>query len=198
MKIFKATIASIVFLILFGLIQIIHNYFFTVDVVFYSAIFDGFLAAFIMILLLFFNNFFTSFNHFEKIELSIIWIFLAYILAISVPTVIDRSLSFYILEKLNQRGGAINLSSFDSVFKNEYMNEHRLVDVRITEQINSGTIVIDDKCVKLTERGRKIAKFSLFYRNNLLPKKRLILNEYTDDLTNLFNNKNKETNYYCQ
>lgn len=42
---------------------------------------------------------------------------LAYGFAISVPTVIDRSLSMYILEKLQQRGGGIQLAAFDTVLK---------------------------------------------------------------------------------
>jgi hypothetical protein len=106
-------------------------------------------------------------------------------------------LSFYILEKLHQRGGAINLSSFDDIIKNEYMVEHRLVDVRITEQENSGTINIKDGCVRLTNRGEKIVKFSLFFRKNFLPKKRLIMGKYTDELTDPFRSSKKEFDYVC-
>ena len=46
----------------------------------------------------------------------LVWLLLGYILAISVPTVLDRSLSFYILEKLQQRGGGIQQSRFNEVF----------------------------------------------------------------------------------
>ena len=80
-----------------------------------------------------------------------------YALAISVPTVIDRSLSFYILEKLHQRGGGIQLARFEEVFTAEYVKEHRLVDVRLTEQLQTGTVLIENGCVKLTPRGERLA-----------------------------------------
>ena len=68
---------------------------------------------------------------------------IAVIFAILVPTVIDRSLSVYILEKLDQRGGGIKQDALESVLKQEYFVEQRLVDVRLTEQLNSGTITIE-------------------------------------------------------
>lgn len=114
------------------------------------------------------------------------------------PTVIDRSLSFYILEKIQQRGGGIQLDSFEQVFTQEYLKEHRLVDVRLTEQQSSGTIMIQDGCVKLTERGKRLASFSRYFRQNFLPKQRLLMGEYTDDLTDPFRNSEKLFNYECQ
>ena len=127
----------------------------------------------------------------------IIWLFFSYIFAISIPTVIDRSLSFYILEKLHQRGGSISLTSFDDVIVNEYMKEHRLVDIRITEQINSGTILLENNCVRLTNRGKKIVQFSLYFRKNFLPKKRLIMGKYSSDLTDPFRDGITKTDYEC-
>ena len=59
------------------------------------------------------------------------FILIGYAFAISIPTVIDRSLSIYILEKIDQRGGGIKQEAFERVFTNEYMLEHRLVDVRL-------------------------------------------------------------------
>jgi len=135
---------------------------------------------------------------FEKIQMLIIWIFFSFIFAIAIPTVIDRSLSFYILEKLNQRGGSISLNSFDDIIVNEYMKEHRLIDIRITEQVNSGTIILKNNCVILTNRGKKIVQFSLYFRQNFLPKKRLIMGEYSDDLTNPFRNNLVQVDYSCK
>jgi len=59
-------------------------------------------------------------------------------------------------------------------------------------------IAIKDGCVRLTERGKKIIKFSLFFRKNFLPKRRLIMGNYTDELTNPFRNSNKEFDYGCE
>ena len=127
-----------------------------------------------------------------------IWLLIGYSLAISVPTVIDRSLSFYILEKLDQRGGGIRFDAFNDVFTKEYVEEHRLVDVRLTEQLESGTVVINDGCVKLTKKGKQLARFSMMFRHNLLPKHRLLMGNYTADLTNPFRVDIETPNYLCK
>ena len=198
MKIIRALLASIVFLFMMLTLYIIHINFFQVDVVFYSALLDGVLATILVSIILFKTRYFELFNYFEKIQMSIIWLMLGYAFAISVPTVIDRSLSFYILEKLQQRGGGIKITSFEEVFTKEYVKEHRLVDVRLTEQQMSGTIVIQNGCVKLTKRGQFLARFSRYFRQNFLPKQRLLAGEYTDDLTDPFRQSNSVSDYKCK
>ena len=198
MKIIRALLASIVFLCMLLTLYIIHINFFHVDVVFYSALLDGFLATTLTSIILFYSRYFGLFNYFEKIQMVIIWLLLSYGFAISVPTVIDRSLSFYILEKLQQRGGGIQLDRFEDVFTQEYVKEHRLVDVRLTEQQASGTIVIEDGCVKLTSRGQSLANFSRYFRQHFLPRKRLLAGEYTDTLTDPFRNSSSVVDYKCQ
>ncbi len=197
MKIKRALLAGMLFLFILLLIYIIHINFFRVNVVFYSALLDGVLAASIVLIILFQARYFELFNHFEKAQLVIILLLLGYAFAISVPTVIDRSLSFYILEKLQQRGGGIKLSSFEEVFTKEYVKEHRLVDVRLTEQQASGTIVIQNGCVKLTRLGQNLASFSRYFRQHFLPKQRLLMGEYTDDLTDPFRNSSPVSGYSC-
>jgi hypothetical protein len=197
MKIKKSLIASCLFLFLLLIFYIIHIKFFRVNVVFYAAIFDGLLASFVASGLLFKVRYFSLFNVFEKVQMAAIWILLSYAFAISVPTVIDRSLSFYILEKLQQRGGGIRFSSFEDVFTKEYVKEHRLVDVRLTEQQSSGTIIIQDGCVKLTKLGDQLASFSSYFRRNFLPKQRLLMGEYSDALTDPFRDSDNRSDYEC-
>jgi hypothetical protein len=117
--------------------------------------------------------------------------------AVLGPAIIDRSLSIYILEKLEQRGGGIKFDALPGVFINEYIPEHRLTDIRVTEQLQSGTIRLKDGCVYLTTRGKAIVSFSRFYRLNILPKKREIMGEYTDALTDPFRNSVKDVTYKC-
>jgi hypothetical protein len=173
-----------------------HINFMDVNVVFYAAIADGVLAAVVAFALLWLP-FGRGFNPFEKFQMFLIWLLLGYAFAISVPTVIDRSLSFYILEKLEQRGGGIRQDAMKDVFTQEYLKEHRLVDVRLTEQMESGTIVIENGCVKLTEKGRRLSTMSRYYRMHFLPKHRLLMGEYTDDLTNPFRASSEERGYLC-
>jgi len=195
MKYFKALTALIIFVLLCLVVYFVHITYFTVDVVFYAALFDAVIAVIVAAALLFLP-YYSLLNGFEKLSIMIIFILVGYALSISIPTVIDRSLSFYILEKLEQRGG-IQLASFEDVFTKEYAKEHRLVDVRLTEQLVSGTIIIQDGCVKLTERGKRLASFSRYFRRNFLPKKRLLMGEYSDDLTDPFRENNSVNSYVC-
>lgn len=198
MKFIRATAATLAFLTLLSLIYYIHIRWLRVDVVFYAAIADAVLAALIVGALLFALPYFSIFNKFEKFQLFSIWLLIGYSLAISVPTVIDRSLSFYILEKIQQRGGGISQDRFEEVFTQEYVKEHRLVAVRLTEQLQSGTISIINGCVKLTPKGERLAGLSRFFRKNLLPKQRLLLGEYTDALTDPFEDSVNIVDYQCK
>jgi len=197
MKIFKALIVFAIYLVSLCLIYYFDTQYFHVDVVFYSALFDTLLATIFIVFILKYTNNFIIFNSFEKIQLLAICLLVGYNLAISVPTVIDRSLSFYILEKIEQRGGGIQLSGFEEVFTKEYAKEHQLVNVRLTEQLKSDTIKIENGCVKLTKRGEALAAFSRFFRQNLLPKQRLLMGQYSDDLTHPFSNSTKILSYRC-
>ncbi len=195
MKIFAFLLSSLVFFIVFFIIYTIHINFFKVDVVLYSALIDSFLAVVLMSLFLYFS--FHVFTKTEKIMLLSIMFLLGYAFVISVPTVLDRSLSFYILEKLQQRGGGIKQESFDRVFREEYMLEHRLIDIRLTEQLLSGTIEIKEGCVLLTSKGESLATFSRYFRKKWLPRNRLIAGEYTDELTDPFQKSKEIYNYRC-
>ena len=155
--------------------------FFQVNVVLFASIYCVFFALIPIVIWFIFHRR-PLLNRFEKMLILMLFILYGYSVALSLPTVIDRSLSFYILEKLNQRGGSINRDAFEKIFKNEYVPEHRLVDIRLTEQLESGSITIKSKCVSLTNKGKNLVRFSQFFRRNFLPKNRLIMGEYTDDL----------------
>jgi hypothetical protein len=198
MKCVSALGVSLIFVALLFLVYYVHAQFARVDVVFYSALFDGIVATCIAAILLQVVPAFRRLSSFERLQLTVIWLLMGYAFAISIPTVIDRSLSFYILEKIEQRGGGIQQSKFEKVFTEEYVREHRLVDVRLTEQLQSGTIRIENGCVKLTERGRRLVSFSRFFRQNLLPKERLLMGGYSDELTDPFRHSADVRDYQCQ
>ncbi|MES9879202.1 MAG: hypothetical protein ABW117_19135 [Candidatus Sedimenticola sp. 1PA] len=198
MKLLTSLISLFIYVVLFFGVYYIHIAYFTVDVVFYSTLVDSIIAVVILTALFFLTGYFDAISGFEKSLVVVICLLSGYAISISVPTVIDRSLSFYILEKIQQRGGGIKLSRFEEVFTREYAREHRLVDVRLTEQQKSGTITIDNDCVKLTGRGHILADFSRYFRQNLLPKQRLLMGEYTDYLTNPFSDSKQTIDYACQ
>jgi hypothetical protein len=189
--------AAALFLIIFGAIHYVHFRFMFVNVVLFSAVLDGFLATLITCLLLFTNRFFSVIQTSEKILLSVIFLLTGYTLALSIPAVIDRSLSFYILEKLQQRGGGILLDRMPEVFTQEYMKEHHLVDIRITEQMEAGTVVVRDGCVRLTSWGNSMATASRFYRLHFLPTRRLLMGAYSAALVDPFQGDQGGKDYTC-
>jgi small basic protein len=193
----RALLASATFVIVLLLVHYIHARYFDVDVVLYAAILDAVIAVVVTTLGWWASRQMVGFTGLERSLIVVIWAMLGYSFAISVPTVIDRSLSFYILEKLDQRGGGIQEARMGDVFTKEYMVEHHLVDIRLTEQMQSGTIAIRHGCVLLTEKGRRIAEISRFYRTHFLPKHRLIMGGYTDALTDPFRNSQEEVDYKC-
>ena len=196
-KLVVASLATVAYLMLAGAAYYAHMRWFTVDVILYSALLDTTIAALALSVAMFMRRD-GLFNVFEKTQLAAIWLLLGCTMAISLPTVIDRSLSFYILEKLQQRGGGIQLARFEDVFTKEYVKEHHLVDVRLTEQQKSGTVSIANGCVKLTERGYRLANFSRFFRSHFLPTRRLLAGHYTDSLVDPFRESKLAEGYQCK
>lgn len=184
----NAVAASALYAVMLVIVYVVHARFFPVDVVLYSAVLDVVIAAVLTLLLVALAGWLRRLSGLERVLLVSVWLLAGYAAALSGPAVLDRSLSFYILEKLQQRGGGIALERMSDVFIHEYMAEHRLVDIRLTEQVASGTVVIDDGCVRLTERGDRLAAASRWFRNEILPRQRLLMGEYTDVLTEPFRN----------
>lgn len=197
-KYLRAILATFAFIAVLLLTYYLHMRYFRVDVVLYASILDAVIALVVVFGALYLLKCFRDFSRLELIQLAAIWLLGGYLFAISVPTVIDRSLSFYILEKLQQRGGGIREDAFRQVFTEEYVREHHLVEVRLTEQLQSGTIDIEHGCVKLTPRGERLASFSRFYRQNLLPTHRLLMGQYTDALTDPFRDSHMSNDYRCR
>ena len=193
----RAVAATLAFVVLLVAVYWAWMRYGRVDVVFYSAIGCAVIAAALMALPLYRARAFAGFSALERLQLLAIWLLAGYAFAISVPTVIDRSLSFYLLEKLQQRGGGIRQDAFADVFTKEYLPEHRLVDVRLTEQLQSGTIVIRDGCVELTPRGQRLAHFSRWFRAHWLPRQRLLMGQYSADLTDPFRHGAGRVDYTC-
>ncbi|MGO9985660.1 MAG: hypothetical protein ACLPIX_15815 [Rhodomicrobium sp.] len=198
MKLLYSFLITLAFIAVLLIVYLVHVWYLPVHVVLYSAIGDAMLAAVIVsgCCVLMLRS--LPLSKFELLLLSVIWILGGYAFAISGPAVLDRSLSFYILEKLQQRGGGIREDAIPKVFVEEYMPEFRLADVRITEQLQSGTIEVVNGCVRLTGYGRRLAALSHFIRRHLLAKHRLLAGVYTDALVDPFaTSKKGPIGYEC-
>ena len=199
MKLLTALLLTAAYLIVLAFVYVVHVWFFSVNVVLYSAILDALIACAVVAVFSLIIRARLPFDGFSLLLLVAIWALGGYAFAISGPAVLDRSLSFYILEKLQQRGGGIQESRMGDVFKDEYVPEFRLIDVRLTEQLQSGTVTVENGCVKLTPRGERLATVSRFIRTNLLPKHRLLAGVYTDALVDPFRaSKKGPIGYECQ
>lgn len=191
MKLIAALLLTGLFVALLALFYVLHVWYVPVSVVLYGALVDAALAAIATLVVMALFRRRLPFTGFERVLLACIWLLGGFAFAITIPTVLDRSLSFYILEKLQQRGGGIREAELEQVFVTEYIPEFRLMDVRLTEQLNSGTVTIEDGCVRLTPRGELLAGLSRFFRLNLLPKQRVLDGVPTDALVDPFANSPK-------
>lgn len=176
--------------------NIIHNLYFHVNVVLFSTLLDVVFSLIIVMGILSTFKWFRKFTSFEILSVAIILVLTGYVYAISLPTLIDRSLSIYLLEKINQKNG-VDLNVVDQLISKEYVKDHQLAKVRITEQLESGTIVIKNGCVLLTPKGEFIVKIASYIQKNLLPKKRLLMGEYNDSLTDPLARKSSTEEFSC-
>ena len=172
------------FLLLFVCVHLVHVWYLPVRVVLYDALLDAAVSFVLFALLLAaLRRLRFGASGTEAGLAAVIGFLLAVNFAFAGPAIVDRSLSMYFLEKLAQRGGAIRQDAWLDIITREYMHEYQVVDVRLTEQLNSGTITVKDGCVRLTPRGERMARITSFYRAYLLPRQREILGRFTDDLT---------------
>lgn len=188
----------VLFCLIAATLNIIHFRFFTVNVVLFDTLGDVLLAAIATTAIYIYAlRRWVDLTPTEATLSLLVSLLIGINYAISIPTIIDRSLSIYILEKIDQRGGGIKRDAFEGVFTDEYIPEHQLVDIRLTEQLNSGTIRIENGCVKLTPRGYVVVALTRSYRTYLLPKHREIMGQLTDALTDPFRNSRTDVTYRC-
>jgi hypothetical protein len=181
-----AEIAAIVLAICatFFVVNFLHFQWFRVSVILYACIIDIVIAS--IVVLAPYARFRWRRSGLTQSEVTLaamVGALCALVYSVMGPTVIDRSLSIYIVEKLESRGGHIAHDAFKELIQREFMDEYRVADVRLTEQLTSGTAKLEDGCIVLTPRGVALAKFTHWYRATLLPKHRMLLGAETDQLT---------------
>lgn len=185
-------------IVLFFVVNYIHFQFIPVHVILFACLVDGAIA----IAIVWGAYFLLRSRDVELAPTEIVLTVLTSALAIAVysvmgPTVIDRSLSIYIVEKVYQRGGRVAEAAMPAIFIEEYMPEYRLVDVRLTEQLTSGTLRLENGCLYLTDRGRAIVRFTSFYRKHFLPRRRILMGEETAQLTDPFRDQPQRVDVTC-
>ena len=149
-----------IFIFLFSIIHIIHlNFFFYIHIAPLIVI-DILLAIILGYVILLNKKTISYFNLFVS-ALTASLISLMY--GIVLPIMVDRSLTVdMFLQMYNSKNNSIKIDKLKELVLENGMN------IRLSEQLNSGLIVIKNDEVQLTNKGLRIAK--LFYFNNRILK----------------------------
>ncbi len=197
-KLFEIAGLALAIGVLFLVINWLHFQFLPVSVILYACILDTLAASAIVLGLYRFIWWKRTALVATEAGLTVIAANLLVLLyAVMGPTVIDRSLSIYIVQKVDMRGGEVAEAAMPAIFTDEYMPEFRLVDVRLTEQVTSGTLVIENGCISITPKGKLLSDFAGFYRKNFMPRKRVLMGEVTDQLTDPFRGTQPRVDVRC-
>lgn len=197
-KVFEIAGLTVAIGFTFLVINWLHFQFLPVSVILYACLLDALVASALVLGLYFLFWSKRSVLMVTEASLTVVAANLLVLLyAVMGPTVIDRSLSIYIVQKVDMRGGEVAEAAIPAIFTDEYMPEFRLVDVRLTEQETSGTLVIEDGCITITRKGRLLSRFAGFYRKNFMPKKRVLMGEITDQLTDPFRGTQQRVDVRC-
>ena len=156
---------------LFFIINAIHFHFFNVNVILYTLLFDLIVSLLVVVigLAIINKNFYLNKNVLLTILFLIATSQALVIYAFVVPTAIERSLSVYLLERVESNQGMLSISDFNIIAKHGYFNDMKVVETRIDEQIATGSIIIVGNKVVLTDKGRVLIKAFSFIKKYLLP-----------------------------
>lgn len=74
------------------------------------------------------------------------------------PVTFDRSITMFLLARIEQRDGQLDAQGLQQVYIHEYLGEMRQIDRRIREQAMSGNIRVEDGRIFITPQGRRLLR----------------------------------------
>ena len=91
------------------------------------------------------------------------------------PVAIDRSLSLYLLHKIEAQGGTVSTRQLDELIAKAYPAEMRVRQQRVVEQVTSGNLkALEDGRFQISENGRTVLQLTgiirRIFRLNPLPR----------------------------
>jgi hypothetical protein len=176
-------------LVVFAAVNVIHSRWFHVRVVLYDTLLDAVIATCIVALLYYFvlrRNLTLSIWEASLAIVASLLILTNY--AVLIPTIVDRSLSIGLLEMVARHGGSMKQEAIEPLIFEDFFPAYDVVPIRITEQVHSGTITIDNGCIRLTRLGRTVVAFTTWFRRNLLPRHRDVLGNFDNSGVRLATN----------
>ncbi len=148
-------LASLLILVIFLIIHVLHFRLLKPEIVLKACVIDvilSCLSGFIIYAFLLKNDLFVSFSAMVTMLLGLA------LYAVLVPTMVDRSLSVYMLVYLQESAQGF-LSKED--LKKMLINDS-ILDKRIQEHLRAGAIEIDGDKIKITEKGRIVSKIFMY------------------------------------
>jgi glucan phosphoethanolaminetransferase (alkaline phosphatase superfamily) len=163
---------SIFFIFLFFFINFIHFQFFYPKVILYSLILDIIITVLIILIILFLFN--RSFYFSKNLLLTFFFIFAItqslIVYSLVIPTVVDRSLSIYLLNYL-KNNKPLKMSELTKIAQDNYIVDMQVIETRVNEQLATGSIIVNNDEITLTNKGKKLLLIFSFVKKYLLPKK---------------------------
>ena len=149
-----------IFIFLFSIIHVIHlNFFFYIHIA--PLIVIDILLAIILGYVILLNK--KTISYFSLFVSALTASLISLMYGIVLPIMVDRSLTVdMFLQMYNSKNNSIKIDKLKELVLENGMN------IRLSEQLNSGLIVIKNDEIKLTNKGLRIAK--LFYFNNRILK----------------------------
>lgn len=127
--------------------------------------YDGLIAVLVIIifsyLIIFLASRYLNFSHHQFTQRSLLNAALAastlvYAFHITVPTIIDRSISLYILSRMDGKSSGVNVGELQESFLNGYVSKNNAVCRRLDEQIVSGNIRFENGKYFITDNGERV------------------------------------------
>ncbi|WP_062732905.1 hypothetical protein [Sphingobium abikonense] len=72
------------------------------------------------------------------------------------PVTFDRSITMFLLARIERQDGQLDPSGLEQVFVRQYLGDLRQIDRRIAEQSLSGTIRVERGRIHITPQGRRL------------------------------------------
>lgn len=171
-----------IWLFFFIIIHVLHFKYLTIHVILYSVILDIILTS--ILINIYYVIKLQSINQIKKnIQPTILLASLALNYGLIIPTTIDRSVSLYLLNVIATEQNGKSYRDIESAISKKYIREMKVIDQRLIEQNETGTIIIKNNKVVLTKKGKLLLwltnnyKYFMLQNSNNKTREGIIINK---------------------
>ena len=160
------------FVTIFLIIHIFKRNYYPGEIIFYEGLqIIIFLSVTYILILIFLKKLnkvnFASKNTSPYIFSLISYFFICYSYLVTVPTMVDRSLSLYIIKAVSINENGLHKKDLLKSIQNDFFINQGQYNKRIEEQMISGNIHIKNDILSITKKGKTNYKINLFFKKLL-------------------------------